>query len=75
MFMVKRLIQYSFFLLVLGSGVIAFSGTAFANEEDDYKNLEIFTDVLSLVRSSYVEDIDMDELIYGAIRGMLNTLD
>ena len=48
---------------------------AVGNEEDDYRNLEIFTDVLSLVRSSYVEEVDTNELIYGAIRGMLATLD
>jgi len=75
MFKVNQLILGCFILLLLGSGVTVFNGTAFASEEDDYKNLEIFTDVLSLVRSSYVEDIDMDELVYGAIRGMLNTLD
>ncbi len=45
------------------------------NTEEDYRQLEIFTDVLSLVRSSYVEEADTQELIYGAIDGMLATLD
>ncbi len=75
MFKVNQLILGSFFLLTTCFGSIVFSGSVFANEDDDYKNLEIFTDVLSLVRSSYVEDVDMDDLVYGAIRGMLNTLD
>lgn len=75
MFKVNQIVLGCFILLLLGSSATVFSGTAFANEEEDYKNLEIFTDVLSLVRRSYVEDVDMDELIYGAIRGMLNTLD
>jgi carboxyl-terminal processing protease len=43
--------------------------------EKDYKNLEIFTDVLALIQSSYVENADSQELLYGAIRGMLKTLD
>jgi carboxyl-terminal processing protease len=70
MFKIKRLILGILFLLFLG-----LAGQVLANQEQDYKTLEIFTDVLSLVRSSYVEDVDMEELIYGAIRGMLNTLD
>ncbi len=43
--------------------------------DEDYKNLEIFTDVYSLIRTNYVEEIDAQELIYGAIKGMLDTLD
>lgn len=43
--------------------------------EKDYKNLEIFTDVLALIQSSYVEEADSQDLLYGAIRGMLETLD
>ncbi len=74
MFRVKRVaLLGSLLFFCLGSG--ALTGSALANEEKDYKNLEIFTDVLSLVRSSYVEEVDMNDLIYGAIRGMLNTLD
>jgi carboxyl-terminal processing protease len=40
-----------------------------------YQDLQLFTDVLSVVRKSYVEDVDMKELIHGAINGMLTTLD
>ncbi len=62
-------------LVLLGCCLTVFSVDSFANEENDYKKIELFTDVLSLIRSSYVEDVDMDRLIYGAIRGMLGTLD
>ncbi len=62
-------------LVLLGCCLTVFSVDSFANEENDYKKIELFTDVLSLIRSSYVEDVDMDQLIYGAIRGMLGTLD
>ena len=48
---------------------------ASANDENDYKNIEVFTDVFSLIKTSYVEAVDSDELIQGAINGMLNTLD
>lgn len=49
--------------------------TADANEKKDYQTLELFTDVLSIIRKSYVEETDTTDLIYGAIRGMLATLD
>ena len=75
MFKFKQLITIVSFLLVVGSSMTIFTGVVAANQEGDYKNLEVFTDVISLVRSHYVEDIDMEKLIYGAIRGMLSTLD
>lgn len=41
----------------------------------DYQELDLFTDVLALVRQSYVEEIPLKDLITGAINGMLATLD
>ncbi|MCK4502446.1 MAG: S41 family peptidase, partial [Desulfuromonadales bacterium] len=63
------------FLLFIGFTTPIYSATAYANTEDDYKKLELFTDVMALIRANYVENIDTDELIQGAIQGMLNTLD
>jgi carboxyl-terminal processing protease len=40
-----------------------------------YESLEIFADVLSIIQENYVEEIDTQEVIEGAIRGMLQTLD
>jgi carboxyl-terminal processing protease len=40
-----------------------------------YERLKIFTDVLAYVERNYVEPVNMDKLIYGAIQGMLHTLD
>ncbi len=39
---------------------------------DHYKT---FTAALAVVQARYVEDVDADRLVYGAIRGMLATLD
>ena len=41
----------------------------------DYESIELFTDVLSIVKKSYVEEVDTKKLIYGAINGMLSSLD
>ena len=40
-----------------------------------YEKLDIFSDVLSTIQNSYVEDATLDDLVYGAIEGMLNSLD
>ena len=40
-----------------------------------YKNLEVFSNVLSMIQQNYVDDIDTQETIEGAIKGMLTSLD
>ena len=46
-----------------------------AESGNDYESIEMFTDVLSIVKKSYVEEVDTKKLIYGAINGMLSSLD
>jgi carboxyl-terminal processing protease len=41
----------------------------------DYESLETFTNILSIVKKNYVEDVDTKNLVNGAIGGMLNSLD
>src|SRR5271170_8440629 len=48
---------------------------ATAGEATTYKQLELFARVLSYVQNNYVEKVDDKQLIYGAIKGMLDTLD
>ena len=50
---------------------------AFATEgrASPYANLAIFARALSHIEAVHVEQPDQDELIYGAIRGMVETLD
>ncbi len=40
-----------------------------------YEKLKIFTDVLEIVKTNYVEEVKTEDLISGAIEGMLNSLD
>ncbi|UCG14360.1 MAG: S41 family peptidase [Deltaproteobacteria bacterium] len=40
-----------------------------------YEQLQIFSDVLDIVQESYVREVEDDELVEGAISGMLKTLD
>src|SRR3970282_1770153 len=43
--------------------------------DDTYDTLKVFSEVLTLVRQNYVESTNSRELIFGAIRGMLESLD
>lgn len=45
------------------------------NQNDRYKNLELFQKVLQFVEKNYVDPIANDVLVNGAIKGMLETLD
>jgi carboxyl-terminal processing protease len=44
-------------------------------EADTYENIHLFNTVLSLIKAEYVDKEDSQTLIYGAIDGMLKTLD
>lgn len=46
-----------------------------ADTRDVYENIEIFTEVLRQIEKSYVEPKEPQELIYGAIKGMVQNLD
>ncbi|NQT46365.1 MAG: S41 family peptidase [Candidatus Omnitrophica bacterium] len=58
--------------LTVGSGICAQPKT---EKDDIYKEIEIFSDAVSLVRSEYVEEAKSKDIIYGALRGMLASLD
>jgi carboxyl-terminal processing protease len=44
-------------------------------DDAGYTELQLFTDVFSIIRRSYVEEVSTKDLIYGAIDGMLASLD
>ncbi|MBA3016195.1 MAG: S41 family peptidase [Proteobacteria bacterium] len=63
-------------LLVLGVAMLCLSASlSQAKEQDTYKSLETFANVLSILENNYVEEIKTDEVVQGAIKGMLDVLD
>ena len=46
-----------------------------AEDQTVYENLQIFSDVLDIVKENYVQEVESEELVEGAISGMLRTLD
>jgi carboxyl-terminal processing protease len=59
----------------LGAAAVGGAALALPKKFSPYHKLNIFTRVLSYVENNYVETVDHDELVYGAIKGMLDTLD
>lgn len=59
----------------LAAGWLTGPAAAQAQSSPAYAELQLFTDVLSIVRRSYVEDVPVKDLIYGAIDGMMASLD
>src|SRR3989454_3533298 len=62
--------------LLIGARIYLNSAQA-AEKDSAYPSLELFTYVMEKVRKDYVdgEKLTYQELVYGALKGMLNTLD
>ena len=81
--MVKRLMNKKTILVVFIIFAVASAGisvgrwtvTSVGAEVEIYEELKLFSEALSLVRKNYVEEVKPKELIYGAIKGMLSSLD
>ncbi|MBU4001919.1 MAG: S41 family peptidase [Proteobacteria bacterium] len=56
----------------LGAG---FNGDLAASNDEAYKGLKLFSDVLEMVKDMYVDEVDPNELIENAIQGMVHSLD
>lgn len=78
--MEKRSKRLGFIAIVLTIALIGifvgrWSAEGVRTEGDIYESLKVFTEVLSLVQKKYVEEANPKELVRGAIKGMLNSLD
>ncbi len=65
-------------LLVASCSTVALAGSppsGLTRAEATYRELELFARVLSYVQNNYVEPVDEQQLVHGAIKGMLETLD
>jgi len=66
------LIALSIFFYLLGSSKIFQS---FSKTQKDYQYLSLFSEVISLVKINYVEEIEPETKFQGAYSAMLNSLD
>lgn len=75
----RRAILY---LVIVAAGITmalspAWVGPSFlrAKEDDHYQKLKIFSEALDYVEKNYVEEVEFEKLVGGAIDGMLRSLD
>ena len=71
---VGRMLALSLVLTLLGLCAVRVAQAA-KDPAGPYKKLDVFSHVLSLIENNYVEQIDETRLLYGAIEGMVRTLD
>ena len=64
----KLLILFSFFLILTNS-------SNSANEDDIYKKIDLFSEVLDKINKEYVEEINQSDAMDAAINGVLQSLD
>ncbi|OIO67956.1 MAG: peptidase S41 [Zetaproteobacteria bacterium CG12_big_fil_rev_8_21_14_0_65_55_1124] len=63
-------------VLLVGGGLVLWqSGFAQAVAATNYEQLQKFSKIMEMVRRSYVEEVDDEKLIDGALSGMLSSLD
>jgi carboxyl-terminal processing protease len=74
----KRALFIWFFIFIIASAGIfigRWSVTSVSAEGEGYEELRTFTEVMSMVKKYYVEEVKTKDLVNGAIKGMLNSLD
>jgi carboxyl-terminal processing protease len=71
-----RLVMWSLFCLSVG---FVLSGQAVTNvsaiPREEYESLETFTNIFSIVKKNYVDEVSAHDLVIGAINGMLHSMD
>ena len=68
------------FVLALSMGVIAFAVVGgfmskASARQDSYQYLRTFEDVVSLILNNYVEEVNVDKVMHGAMHGLADGLD
>lgn len=71
----KFIIPIILSVLILFGISLAVSATAKNKKEDLYKQVKLFSDTIAIVQEDYVDEINFKDLIYGALKGMLASLD
>src|SRR5207247_11333445 len=70
-----RLIVMSISAPVIAFAIVGgFLGKVLARE-DTYQHLKVFDDVVNLITNNYVEPVNVDKVMNGAMRGLADGLD
>lgn len=62
-------------LIVFGCVLLGRWSTEIVSAQSSYEDLKTFTEVITLIKKNYVDEVKTKDLITGAIKGMVNSLD
>jgi len=71
----KYLVVTSSTIVVIVLLVGARHGVSASSNEDQYRHLAVYSEVLSRIKSDYVEEPDMKNVTLGALNGLLESID
>lgn len=71
----KIFIGFLVIILVFIGSRISFSDDKKKNNDELYKQVELFSDTMAIIQKEYVDDTKPKDLIYGSLKGMLSSLD
>ena len=71
----KILITFLFIVFVFVGVRLGFSANKKKNSDQLYKPMEMISETMTIIQKEYVEDTKTKDLIYGALKGMLASLD
>lgn len=72
---VKTILSLIFLFCLLHAPHTTVAEISQEQREDTYRQLEVFANILSIIQENYLEEIDANTTIEGAITGMLLSLD
>ncbi len=78
MFRTKTVILLLVFSIVFTVALLSrwnLSESVNAKENGHYARIKTFVEAITLIKKNYVEEVNDKDMIYGAIKGMLNSLD
>ena len=70
-----RLVVLSVSTPILAFALVGGFFSRIASGQDTYTHLRIFEDVVSLISTNYVEEVELDRVMAGAMRGLADGLD
>lgn len=73
----RFVVIFALIATIAAAGVVAgrWSIGLVSAEVEGYENIRVLTEVLSIVKKNYVEEVKTKDLIYASIKGMLSFLD
>ncbi len=69
------IISCSIIAVILAAVAVGVVSTRIVDAQSSYEDLRTFVDVLNVIKKNYVDEVKTKDLVNGAIKGMLSSLD